>query len=221
MGPLRKVIAARMAEAKRTIPHYRVGVDIGMDALLSLRAEANAAQLENKLSVNDCLIKACALALIEIAELNCCFVDNEIHRYTHANISIVVPVEGGLSTPVIREADTKTVREISKEVKEIVARAARNALRMDEILGGSFSLSNLGMCGVDTFDAIINAPQVAILAVGQTKRQVIVSGSDEIRIASVLRATLSADHRIIDGATSAAFLKSLQDIVQKPQRLFE
>jgi pyruvate dehydrogenase E2 component (dihydrolipoamide acetyltransferase) len=219
LSPVRKIIAARMLEAKRSIPHFRLGMSIDVDALLALRRELQVSHPCDKLSLNDFLIKACAAALMEVPEVNVQWADNAIHEYGTADISVVAAVSGGLSTPVLRGADSKSIWEISREIKELVSRARRNALKMDEIVGGSFSLSNLGMYGIDDFDAIINPPQCAILAVGAAAPTVLVSPDREIRAATVLRATLSADHRAIDGATGALFLSALRRRMEHPEQL--
>jgi pyruvate dehydrogenase E2 component (dihydrolipoamide acetyltransferase) len=216
LSPLRKIIAARMTEAKHTIPHFRLSADIELDALMELRKELRGRHPDISLSLNDLLIKACASALMDTPGVNVQWAEKAIHEYRDADVSIVTSVEGGLSTPIIRRANSKSVWEISREVKELAARAANNALRMDEILGGSFSISNLGMYGVDQFDAIINPPQCAILAVGAAKPRVVVSPEREMRIAIALRVTLSCDHRAIDGATGAKFLSALRDRLEKP-----
>jgi len=218
LSPLRKIIAARMTEAKQTIPHYRLSVDIEMDALLALRKHFNADQPNSKVSVNDVIIKACANALMEKPAINSQLVGDEIHQYQQADIAIVMAVEGGLSTPIVRHANEKNVQEIALEVKDLASRATVGQLKMDEIQGGSFSISNLGMYGVDQFDAIINPPQCAILAVGGAKPQVIVKNG-EIIIATIMRATLSLDHRVIDGATGAEFLAVLREQLQSPKTL--
>jgi pyruvate dehydrogenase E2 component (dihydrolipoamide acetyltransferase) len=217
LSPLRKVIAARMTEAKLTIPHFRLAIDLEMDALLSWRERHNVETPDARVSLNDCLIKACASALVEHPAVNAQLVENEIHAYRDADISIVIAVEGGLSTPVVRAANCKSVREIAAEVKSFAARAQRGQLKMHEIMGGSFSISNLGMYGIDQFDAIINPPQCAILAVARAKPSVVVSENGVTRLAKVLRATLAVDHRAIDGATGAAFLQRLRQVVEHPQ----
>lgn len=216
LSPIRKIIAARMTEAKRTIPHFRLTADMEVDALLALRKELQARNPEEKLSLNDVLIKACATALMDTPAVNIQWAEGQIHQYRTADISVVTAFEGSLATPVIRRADSKTVWEISREVKELTARAAKNALKLDEIFGGSFSVSNLGMYGVDQFDAIINSPQCAILAIGCAKQQVVVSADRETNIATVMRVTLSVDHRALDGATAAAFLSALRRRVEQP-----
>jgi pyruvate dehydrogenase E2 component (dihydrolipoamide acetyltransferase) len=219
LSPLRKVIAARMVEAKRAIPHFRLAIDVQADALLALRKELRASRPDGELSLNDLLIKACATALRDAPGVNVQWADTEIRQYSSADISVVTAVAGGLSTPIIRAADSKTVWEIAREVRELAARAARNALKMEELFGGSFSISNLGMYGIDEFDAIINPPQCAILAVARARRQVVVAENDEARIATVMRLTLSVDHRAIDGVTGAAFLTALRRCLEQPAHL--
>lgn len=220
LSALRKVIAARMTEATRTIPHFRLVSDLSMDALLALRAQANANNPTSKLSINDCLIKACAAALAQHPALNIQLVGDDVHTYHDADISVVIAVEGGLATPVIRGANRKSLWEIAAEVKHLTDRAMRKQLRMEEILGGSFTISNLGAYGVDEFDAIINPPQCAILALGRVGPRMVVSEEGSASIASVLRATLSVDHRVIDGTTGALFLATLRQTVEQPSALF-
>lgn len=216
LSPMRKVIAARMSEAKRTIPHFRMTAEIEVDALLAWRTELRQTRVGVALSLNDLLIKACAQALMDIPEVNVQWADNELHQFASADISIVTAVEGGLSTPIVRKAEAKSVWQISSEVKELAARAARNQLRMDEIQGGSFSISNLGMYGVDEFDAIINPPQCAILAIGAARSRCVVSRDLEPCVATVMRVTLSADHRAIDGVAGARFLGALKRRIELP-----
>ena len=218
LSPLRKIIAERMSEAKQTIPHYRVMRDIEMDTLLALRREFNADNANAKVSVNDFFIKACASALFESPTLNVQLIDDEIHQYHQADISIVISIEGGLSTPIVRNANNKSLQDISLEVKDLASRAADGQLKVNEIVGGSFSISNLGMFGVDQFDAIINPPQCAILAIGAAKQQAVVK-DQELTIATMMRATLSLDHRVIDGATGAEFLSVLRHQIQNPASL--
>jgi pyruvate dehydrogenase E2 component (dihydrolipoamide acetyltransferase) len=220
LSPIRKAIAACMTEAKRTIPHFRLVMDIEVDALLDLRRQLRERNPKVNLSLNDLLIKACASALMDLPAINIHWAGTAVHQYRTADISVVTALEGGsLSTPVVRRAESKSIWEISREVKALTARAAKSALKMDEIVGGSFSLSNLGMYGIDQFDAIINPPQCAILAVGVAKPRVVVSAERETRIATVLTATLSCDHRAIDGATGAAFLSALRRRIEQPGHL--
>lgn len=218
LTPLRKIIAARMTEAKQNIPHYRVSADIDMDNILALRQQLNTDNPEQKLSLNDFVIKACATALMEWPAINSQFIGDEIHQYTDADISVVVAVDGGLSTPVLRQANQKSLHSIAAEVKTLATRAAKGQLKMAEISGGSFSISNLGAYGVDQFDAIINPPQVAILAVSAAKQQAVVKG-DVVLIKSIMRVSLSLDHRAVDGAIGAQFLQAISGLLVSPKFL--
>jgi pyruvate dehydrogenase E2 component (dihydrolipoamide acetyltransferase) len=156
---------------------------------------------------------------MDVPEVNVQWAENELHQFASADISIVIAVEGGLATPILRKAEAKSVWEISAEVKALAARARRNELKMSEILGGSFSLSNLGMYGVDEFDAIINPPQCAILAVGVARPRCIAARAGEPRVATMMRVTLSADHRAIDGVVGARFLAALKSRIETPSQL--
>jgi pyruvate dehydrogenase E2 component (dihydrolipoamide acetyltransferase) len=219
LSPVRKMIAARMADAARTIPHFRLAGDIELDALIALRPKLQVCEPEVRLSLNDLLVKACAAALIDAPAVNIQWAEHEIRQFHSADVAVVTAIEGGLSTPIIRRAETKTVWEISRELKELSARAARGSLKMHEILGGSFSISNLGMHGVDEFDAIINPPQCAILAIGRARQCQVVSVERQLRIVTVLRATLSVDHRALDGATAATFMAALRRRIEDPEHL--
>jgi pyruvate dehydrogenase E2 component (dihydrolipoamide acetyltransferase) len=216
---MRRVIAARMREAYSTIPHFRASVDIEVDQLLARRNELREANPSMPLSLNDLLVKASALALMDVPEINVQWSDGELHQFLNADISIVVAVKGGLVTPVVRDANGKSIWEISAEIRDLAARAARNELKMDEITGGSFSLSNLGMHGVDDFDAIINPPQCAILAVGSAKPRCLAGRDGQVRVGTVMRATISADHRAIDGVTAARFVSALRTRIEQPSPL--
>lgn len=216
LSPIRRVIAARMVEAKQTIPHFRLSDDIEVDALLELRKEVNGPHCTATISLNDLLIKACASALIDTPAINIQWVSGEIHQYRSADISVVTALEDGISTPIIRSVESKTIWQISRELKDLRVRAARNALKMEEIFGGTCSISNLGMYGVRQFDAIINSPQCAILAVGCAKPSLVVSPDRRPRIGTVLRVTLSVDHRAIDGVTAAEFLSAFRHCVEYP-----
>jgi pyruvate dehydrogenase E2 component (dihydrolipoamide acetyltransferase) len=219
LSPMRKVIAARMSDAKRTIPHFRLMADIEVDALLARRTELRPARPGTALSLSDLLIKAAAQALMDVPEVNVQWADNALHQFASADISIVTAVEGGLATPIVRQAQLKSIWQIATEVKDLTARAARNELRMDEIMGGSFSISNLGMYGVDQFDAVINPPQCAILAIGAARARCVASRDLEPRVATVMRVTLSADHRAIDGVAGARFLSALRRCIEAPQQI--
>ena len=218
LSPLRKAIAVRMTEAKRSIPHFRVLADIEMDEVLTLRKEINAQRTDIKLSVNDFIVKACALALVEWPIINSHFCDNETLQFPHADISIVVSIDDGLTIPVLRMADTKTVEDIADELADMTFRAGHGKLKMSEIRGGSFTISNMGMYGVDQFDAIINPPQVAILAAAGAKKKVVVVDNRAV-IRTVMRVTLSVDHRAVDGAVGAGFLASLSTYLENPKIL--
>jgi pyruvate dehydrogenase E2 component (dihydrolipoamide acetyltransferase) len=220
LSPIRKVIAARMIEANQTVPHFRLCADIEIDALLGLRAELRDHRPDEKLSLNDFLIKGCAAALMDTPAINIQWVDGAIHRYHTADISVITALEDGISTPILRRAECKSIWEISREVKELTGRAARSLLTVDEVFGGSFSISNLGMYGVDQFDAIINPPQCAILAVGVAKPRLVASPSGETATATVVRVTLSLDHRALDGAIGAAFLSTLRTGLEHPDELY-
>jgi pyruvate dehydrogenase E2 component (dihydrolipoamide acetyltransferase) len=213
---MRRTIAARMSEAKRAIPHFRLTADIEMDRLIELRRALLQTRPNEKLSLNDLLIKACATALIDEPSVNLQWVDGEVHQYTGADISVVMAVEGGLSTPIIWRANEKSIWNISTEVRDLGERAQRKTLKMSEIVGGSFSISNLGMYGVDQFDAIINPPQCAILAVGAAKLRPVATNTRDLRVATVVTATLSCDHRAIDGVSGAKFLAALRQRLERP-----
>jgi pyruvate dehydrogenase E2 component (dihydrolipoamide acetyltransferase) len=221
LSPMRKIIAARMVEAKQTIPHFRLTAELQVDALLNVRKTLRERNPEAGLSVNDLMIKACAAALIDAPAINVQWSDGEIRQFHSADVSVVIALENGLATPIVRNADVKSVCEISCEMREFASRAARNELRVHEILGGSFSISNLGMYGIDQFDAIINPPQCAILAIGSAKPRVVATAERQIEIATVMRATLSVDHRVVDGAIGAAFLSALRNRVERPDYLLK
>jgi len=216
LTPMRRAIAARMSEAKRSIPHFRLVADVQFDALMAQRKALRDQRPDQPVSLNDFLIKACSQALVEVPDLNVQWAEKELHRYHRVDISVVTAVQGGLSTPILRAADRKSVWQIASEIRELTARAARNALKMDEIVGGTFSLSNLGMYDVDQFDAIINPPQCAILAIGKAKPRCIVLGDSRTGIATVARLTLSVDHRAVDGVIAAKFLSALKARIESP-----
>lgn len=216
LSPMRKIIGARMTEAKRTIPHFYLSADLEMDALIEVRHKLQEMDPSTKLSLNDLLIKACAAALMDAPDINIQFENGEIRQYRGADISVVTAIESGLSTPIIRGAQSKTVWEIARELKDLVSKASKNVLRMDQVFGGSFSISNLGMRGIDQFNAVINPPQCAILAVGRSAAQLLPSSSGTPRVAHVLRATLSLDHRALDGVAGAIFLTALRRRVEEP-----
>jgi pyruvate dehydrogenase E2 component (dihydrolipoamide acetyltransferase) len=207
--PMRKAIAARVAEAYR-IPHFRVSTDVEVDAIQRLRKELQTCPPESRVSLTHFFIKACAAAVMDCPVVNSQWVDGEIRQYPNVDVAVVVALRNGLSTPIIRHAELKSVQEIAREWHTLADRAASNQLRQHEIEGGTITLSNLGMYEVDQFDAIINPPQCAILAVARSKPQVLPLSGGGSRVATVARFTLSADHRVIDGVTAAAFLSCLK-----------
>jgi pyruvate dehydrogenase E2 component (dihydrolipoamide acetyltransferase) len=214
VSSMRKTIAARLSESKQTIPHYRVTVDIEIDSLLQQRAYMNGV-LGHKISVNDFVIKACGSALAQVPQVNVQYSQEVIRQFDQADISVAVAVQGGLITPVIRNVDAKGLPQIAAESRDLAHRAQVGTLGVDEFTGGTFSISNLGMFGVDQFDAIINLPQAAILAVAAGVKRPVVRG-DSIVPATVMRVSLSADHRAIDGAVAAQFLQSLKGFLENP-----
>ncbi len=215
---MRKTIAARLTEAKQTIPHFYLRRDIRLDALLAFRADLNA-KLEKrgvKLSVNDFIIKACALALQEVPKANAVWAGDRVLELTPSDVAVAVAIEGGLFTPVIKDAEMKSLSAISAQMKDLAARARDRKLAPDEYQGGSFAISNLGMFGIDNFDAVINPPHGAILAVGAGVKKPVVNDAGEIEVATVMSVTLSVDHRVIDGALGAELLKAIADNLENP-----
>jgi pyruvate dehydrogenase E2 component (dihydrolipoamide acetyltransferase) len=217
LSNVRKTIARRLTESKQQIPHIYLTVDISLDALLKLRGELNAG-LESrdvKLSVNDLLIKALALALIDVPECNVAFAGDQLLKYSRADISVAVSIPAGLITPIIANADTKSVSAISTEMKDLAARARDGKLQPAEYQGGTASLSNMGMYGIKQFEAVINPPQGMIMAIGAGEKRPYVI-NDSLQIATVMSATGSFDHRAIDGADGAKLMKAFKELVEKP-----
>jgi pyruvate dehydrogenase E2 component (dihydrolipoamide acetyltransferase) len=220
---MRKIIARRLTESKQNVPHFYLSANIELDALLKLRAELNAKSPKEgptafKLSVNDLIIKACAVALRRHPNVNASYTDEAILQYTDVDISIAVAIPDGLITPIIRKADQQGLASISNSMKDLGARAKAGKLKPEEFQGGGFSISNLGMFGIPEFSAIINPPQAAILAVGAGEQRAVVK-NDAIAIATVMTVTLSVDHRVVDGALGAAFLATLKGVIEDPLSL--
>lgn len=218
---MRRTIAKRLTESKSSIPHFYLTVDCRMDALLALRTGMNAASAAaatRKISVNDFIVRAAALALHEVPEANVGWTDSAMRHYASADIAVAVSTDNGLITPIVRNAEAKSLRTISAEVADLAARARAGQLQPHEYQGGSFSISNLGMHGVDEFSAIINPPQAAILAVGAT-RQVPVVENGALAVGAVMRCTLSVDHRAIDGALAAQWLSAFRRAIESPLAL--
>ena len=215
----REIIASRLSESKSTAPHYRLSVDVIIDKLLELRRDIEQGEPETRVSVNDMLVRATALALTRHPGVNIQFDGRTIRRFTHADIAVAVALDEGLVTPIIRQADQKDLIAIATEVAELVERARAGKLLPDEFQGGTFTLSNLGMFGIKSFDAIINPPQAAIMAIGKAERRLYVGEEDSGRVATFMTVTMSCDHRVIDGATGAKFLQTFKDILHHPGRL--
>jgi pyruvate dehydrogenase E2 component (dihydrolipoamide acetyltransferase) len=217
MSPTRKAIARQLTLSKSTIPHFYLRMPVNVDALLVLRAELKRAG-GSVPSVNDYFIRAVALALMAAPDVNVQVHGDQIHRFRDADISVAVAADKGLITPVIRAAQTKSVQGIAAELRAMIERARAGRLLAEEIEGGSFTVSNLGMFGVDQFDAIINPPQGAILAIGAARPFPVERGGG-LSVSQVVNFSLSCDHRAIDGAVGAAFLKELKTLLETPQRL--
>lgn len=215
---VRKVVAQRLTEAKQTIPHFYLRVSARMDALIALRKTANLV-LGTKASLNDYIIMAASRALARHPDVNVQVHGQEIHSFPHADISIAVASPKGLVTPVVRQADRMRIDQIAAASGDLIARAKAGRLGMDDMAGGSFSISNLGMFGIEDFDAIINPPQGAILAVGTITREAVEDG-DSFAFESRMRFTLSVDHRAIDGAAGAQFLATFKGLIEDPETLF-
>ncbi len=213
---MRRVIADRLVQSKLDAPHFYLGIECQIDSLLLFRAEINKeADPDLKISVNDFIIKACGICLMKVPEVNSSWEKENTKYYTNADISVAVAIEGGLVTPIIRDVQDKGLQKISSEMK-ILAQKAKNGLLMPEdYVGGSFSISNLGMYGIKEFTAVINPPQGAILAVGSGQKRPIVEG-ESISIGTIMNVTLSCDHRVIDGAVGAKFLSHLKKIIETP-----
>ncbi len=215
---MRKTIAARLTEAKQTIPHFYLRRDIKLDALLKFRSQLNK-QLEGrgvKLSVNDFIIKACALALQAVPDANAVWAGDRVLKLKPSDVAVAVAIEGGLFTPVLRDAESRSLSSLSAQMKDLAKRARDRKLAPHEYQGGSFAISNLGMFGIDNFDAVINPPHGAILAVGAGVKKPVVNDAGEIEVATVMSVTLSVDHRVIDGALGAEMLKHIADALENP-----
>ena len=214
---MRKTIARRLTESFRDIPHFPLNLDLEIDRLLDARARINAA-LERqgvKVSVNDLLIKASALALKAVPNANASYTAEGIALHHHADVAVAVAIEGGLITPIIREAESRTLAEISKAMKDLAARARDRKLKPEEFQGGTFSLSNLGMFGIRSFSSIINEPQGMILSAGVGEKRPVAHG-DQLAVATVMSVTLTCDHRVVDGATGAQWLQAFKTYVEDP-----
>jgi pyruvate dehydrogenase E2 component (dihydrolipoamide acetyltransferase) len=220
---MRKTIAARLQQAKQTIPHFYLTADITIDRLIAVREEVNASAPKDrdgkplfKLSLNDFMIRALALALQRVPAANVAWAGDRILRFKHSDVGVAVALDGGLIVPIIRQAEIKTLSAISTEMKDLAGRARDKKLKPAEYQGGSSAISNLGMYGVREFSAIINPPQATILAVGAARRQAIETPEGGVAFASMLTATLSCDHRAVDGALGAELLAAIKALIETP-----
>ena len=226
LSPMRKTIARRLVESKRNVPHFYLTIDVDAEALVALREDVNTklaksapkgaeAEAPAKVSVNDFIVKAVALALVKVPECNAQFSDDAILLHQRVDVSVAVAVPDGLVTPVVRNADRLSVIAISQEIRELARKARSKKLRPEEMSDGTFSISNLGMFGIDTFSAVINPPEGAILAVGRVRDEAVVKNG-ALAPGKRLGMTLSCDHRVIDGAVGAAFLAELRQLLENP-----
>jgi pyruvate dehydrogenase E2 component (dihydrolipoamide acetyltransferase) len=217
LNMMRKTVARRLSESFRDIPHFPLTIDLEIDALLEARAKINASLAKQgiKVSVNDLVMKACAIALKRVPDANASFSPEGIAYHHNADISMAVAIEGGLITPIIRKAEQKSVAEIAVEAKDLAERARTMKLKPEEFMGGTFSVSNLGMFGIKSFGSIINPPQGCILSVGAGEKRPVVRG-DQLAIATVMTVTLTCDHRVVDGAVGARWLEAFKGLIEDP-----
>jgi pyruvate dehydrogenase E2 component (dihydrolipoamide acetyltransferase) len=206
-----------MTESFRDVPHFPLNIDLEIDALLAARAKINAmlAKSGGKVSVNDMVIKAAAVALMQVPEANASYTPEGIAMHHHADIAMAVAVPHGLITPIVRNAEQKGLAQIAAEAKDLAERARNKKLKPEEYLGGTFSISNLGMFGIRSFSSIINEPQGAILSVGVGEKRPVVRG-DQLAVATVMTVTLTCDHRVVDGATGARWLAAFKPLIEDP-----
>src|SRR5712692_1046673 len=216
LSSMRRVIAQRLSEVKPGVPHFYLTVDVEMDAAMKIRDEAKA--LESKVSVNDIIVKAAAIALRRVPKINVSLQGDRMLQYHTADVGIAVAIEEGLITPVLRDADQKGLASLSAESRDLAERARKRALKPQEYTGGSLTVSNLGMYGIDSFVAVINPPQAAILAVGAVEHRPVVRDG-QVTARQMMSATLSGDHRVIDGALGAQYLRELKALLEHPMRL--
>ena len=219
LSGMRRVIAEKLLTSKTTIPHFYLNIEIDAGPLMSLRAQINAAAEAaglGKVTVNDLIIKAVIVALGKVPKVNAAWAGDAVIEYRAVNLAVAVAVEEGLVTPVIRDASKKSLREISENVKDLAARARTKKLKPEEYQGGTFTISNLGSYGIESFSAIINPPQAAILSVGAIIKKPVVNAADQIVVGQRMALGLSCDHRVVDGAIGAQFLGELRNLVENP-----
>ncbi len=213
---MRKTIATRLTESARDVPHFNVSVDVDLDALLALRTQLNDREgADYKLSVNDFIVKATALTLVKVPEANVAYTDDAILRFKRVDISVAVAVKGGLITPILKDAASKGLATLSAETRALAEKARAGKLQPEEYQGGTFTISNMGMFGVRSFNSILNPPQGGILSVGAGERRPVVKAG-ALGIATVMTLTLAVDHRCIDGATAARFVQDLKRLIEDP-----
>jgi pyruvate dehydrogenase E2 component (dihydrolipoamide acetyltransferase) len=215
ISEMRRTIAKRLVTSLGPIPHFFLTTEIEMDRAAEMRSGINALDPLLKISVNDIIIKVAAAALIQHPQVNASFQEKFIRYYEHADIGVAVAIEEGLITPVVRSADQKSLSEIAAEVRDLAERARNRKLRPEEYMGASFSISNLGMFGIDEFTAVINPPEGAILAVGAMSPKAVIR-NNEVVARQMMRVTMSCDHRVVDGATGAKFLQTFKKILENP-----
>ena len=216
MSRMRKAIARRLTESKTQVPHFYLSVDVHMDQLLAMRQQVNASATR-KITVNDFIVRAIALALQQVPEAHVAYAGDSIAHFIDADISVAIATDGGLITPVVRAAQAQSISQISATIADFAERAQNNKIRPNEIAGGTFTVSNLGMYGTKEFSAILNPPQSGILAVGASEKRAVVV-DDELTIATVMTCTLSADHRVIDGAVAARLMAKFKELMENPIR---
>jgi pyruvate dehydrogenase E2 component (dihydrolipoamide acetyltransferase) len=220
---IRSVIAKRLLESKTTIPHFYLEIEVDAKPLLDLRAQLNDSLGKSKppvkLSLNDFVLKAAAEAVRRVPAVNASFEGDSIRQFPDVQLAFAVAIADGLITPIIKEAQNKSLLQIGAEAKALAVKAKAGKLKPDEFQGGTFTVSNLGMLGIDRFSAIINPPQAAILAVGNIVKKPVVGANDEIIVGYRQSMTLSCDHRVVDGAVGAAYLKELRELIEKPSLL--
>ncbi|MEN3930830.1 pyruvate dehydrogenase complex dihydrolipoamide acetyltransferase [Microvirga sp. W0021] len=222
---MRKTVAKRLVESKQTVPHFYLSIDIELDQLMALRGQVNSSAPKDadgkpafKLSVNDFVIKALALGLQRVPAANAVWADDRILKFKHSDVGVAVAIEGGLFTPVVRKAETKTLSAISNEMKDMAARARTRKLRPEEYQGGSTAVSNLGMFGIKNFSAVINPPHATILAVGAGEERVVVKNCQPT-VVQAMTVTLSCDHRVVDGAVGAELLSAIKGLIENPMTM--
>ena len=216
LNNMRKVIAQRLTESKQQVPHFYLTVDCQLDTLMASRKQINESREAGKISVNDFIVKAVAMALHKVPAANAAWFGEVLRQYHASDVCVAVAIDGGLITPIVRDAERKSLGQISDEVKSLAARAKAGELKPEEFQGGTFTVSNLGMYGIREFSAILNPPQACILAVGKGEKRVIVKGNGELGAATMMTCTLSVDHRAVDGAIGAEFLAAFKEYIENP-----